>query len=383
MNWIDLKPQIRVVLLNGLIFFALIGLLLLAPPAAAAMKGIWESLSGGFKDPVVSHPKAGLHIYEGHDWASAHFEEFSSLDASYNDYIVWRREDFIGETVNIIDGVRQTPAAGSTNSQGTKYWFFGGSTTWGTGVADGHTYPAVFSRTVGVKASNFGETGYRARQSLAFLNNLLIEADHKRLDDVHVVFYDGVNDVATGCRSELRALSTSREAEIAEALDEASTWEEKYSLRRTFDQVKDLLSALTSRAMLVMDPERQLGTDFYKCSSDEGRAAAVAQALVGSWESAADIVEARGGTFTAILQPVAFIGEPDVSYLAELDESLAQQYEVVYPLVRELARDASFDFIDVTDAYDGCDSCYIDFCHVGPEAHEILVSRLSSELSVR
>ena len=48
-----------------------------------------------------------------------------------------------------------------------------------------------------------------------------------------------------------------------------------------------------------------------------------------------------------------------------------------YPLIIELATASNLNFLDLTGVYDGCGECYIDFSHVGPQGHQILVSSLS------
>ena len=43
------------------------------------------------------------------------------------------------------------------------------------GVNDINTYSSMFAKLTGTKVTNFGETGYIARQSLAYLNNYIIK----------------------------------------------------------------------------------------------------------------------------------------------------------------------------------------------------------------
>ena len=92
----------------------------------------------------------------------------------------------------------------------------------------------------------------------------------------------------------------------------------------------------------------------------------------------------RGGKFTAILQPVAYIGSANVGYLelnSANDAALSMQYKTVYPLIRQFAAAANIDFVDLSSAYDNCNNCYIDFCHVGPQAHQILVDYLVNSIN--
>ena len=125
--------------------------------------------------------------------------------------------------------------------------------------------------------------------------------------------------------------------------------------------------------------------NYYSCASDAERAEEVAATLVNTWLAASDLVKSKGGEFTAILQPVAFIGNPIIKYLnltTSYDIALAEQYTAVYPLVREMAEKRNIRFIDLTHVYDGCDNCYIDFCHVGPQGHQILVPNLIKYLDL-
>ena len=50
----------------------------------------------------------------------------------------------------------------------------------------------MFAKLTGTKVTNFGETGYIARQSLAYLNNYIIKNQKLDMKDVNVIFYDGV-----------------------------------------------------------------------------------------------------------------------------------------------------------------------------------------------
>jgi hypothetical protein len=108
-----------------------------------------------------------------------------------------------------------------------------------------------------------------------------------------------------------------------------------------------------------------------------------AETLVATWRVASDMARGNGADFTAVLQPVADIGSPTVDYLnlsAPFDIARSEQYRAVYPLIREIAESNKLNFVDLTGVYDGCDECYIDFCHVGPQAHVLLVTALSRHL---
>jgi hypothetical protein len=373
----NVMSWIKVIFFNIFTTFSLLGALLLTPPLVYY---VYSFTSSNGVESSSTDIRANLDLYSDFAWADKSFFEFSNLNTTYYDYITWRRDDFVGETVNISNGLRVTTAPQNRNSNISDYYFFGGSTTWGTGVNDANTYPSIFAQRFETQAINFGESGYIARQSLAFLNNFLVENSMSDLSERHVVFYDGVNDVAGRCRSEINGLGTLREHQIQNSLS-SQKGNEKYSFGKVFEQLTQFLQAVTRR--LGENDASLVAESTYSCSSDSKRAEDIARTLVETWQLASDTVVQRGGSFTAILQPVAFIGNPNVDYL-ELtnsnDLALKMQFESVYPLVRKFAEAANINFIDLSSVYDSCENCYIDFCHVGPQAHQILVESLVNKL---
>ena len=144
----------------------------------------------------------------------------------------------------------------------------------------------------------------------------------------------------------------------------------------------EFLQDVTNRLGILNAPS--IADNIYSCSSDPSRAEEIAKTLVETWKVSSELVTKRGGSFTAILQPVAFIGSASVDYLeltSGVDIALSMQYETVYPLIRQFAADASIDFIDLSSVYDNCSDCYIDFCHVGPQAHQLLVDSLAKAIN--
>lgn len=127
----------------------------------------------------------------------------------------------------------------------------------------------------------------------------------------HVVFYDGVNDIAHRCRSEISGLGTGREQQIQSMLPTTSN--EKFSFEKLFEQLTQFLQAVTRKLGIV--EASSIASENYNCSSDPSRAEEIAKTLVETWQVASDLVTHRGGKFTAILQPVAFIGSADIKYL--------------------------------------------------------------------
>jgi len=372
MSWI------KVIFLNILIFFSFVGMILLTPPI---LYPIYKIVSGINNNSTNIDKRAKLDIYNDISWAEKHFFEFSDLSTTYYDYIIWRRDDFTGETINISNGVRTTLTPQIKNNDIPDYFFFGGSTTWGTGVNDANTYPSLFAERLQTRVHNFGETGYIARQSLAYLNNFLIVNSKNNMSGDHVVFYDGVNDVSHRCRSEINDLATGRETSIREKLPSKKV-NSAYSFSKLFEQLKDFLQAAIQK--INKKNTQETVEQFYNCSSNPDKAEEIARSLVETWQTASDLITKRGGNFTAILQPVAFIGDPDINYLDLTSGNflaLGMQYKAVYPLIRKFAKAKNIDFVDLSLVYDKCANCYIDFCHVAPQAHKILVENLVYKLA--
>jgi len=367
-NWI------KVLIINLIIIFALLGMILLAPPVVV---GAYKVI-GAYKI-LPDTNKSSLELYSNYDWAEKFFKEFNQIRSKYYDYVTWRFSDYNGDTINIINGLRRSDNSININNQIKNYWFFGGSTTWGYGVNDEYTYPSLFARATNNQVINFGGPGYIARQSLAYFNNYLVRNEVRDMSNTHVVFYDGVNDIAQRCRSEIKGLGTGRQDRLRTQLRTKSS--EPFTYERTFGQVKDFLNAIIR--IFRSEVSIQDSKKMYSCSSNNERAQEIANTLVNTWQVASDLARSRGGKFTAILQPVAYYSDANVGYLklnSSNDKSMSEQYKAVYPLIIEAANIRNIEFIDLTKIYDDCNNCYIDFCHVGPQGHHILTSRLVYEL---
>lgn len=368
MNWI------KILFINALVLFALFGALFLSPPAVFYVKNSFVYLFGG--EHVHEIGKSAFHIYDDFNWAEKHFNELNAVHASYHDYVVWKRSDFSGETISVRDGFRRTiPSLNDTF--GDEYWFFGGSTTWGSGVDDANTYPSLVAAKFNVKVRNFGEPGYIARQSLASLTNEIL-LSKKSNDRVTVVFYDGVNDVLFRCALGMSDLGTSSENIIRNRTGELEA-EEVLSYEKTFHQIVYMMRKINEK----LAPDVKDKKELYVCHNNPERAKKIAETLVLTWKQAKNLAEANNMSFLAVLQPVAYWGNPNIDYLNLThadDVLLKKQYEAIYPLIIEEVKKHGIDFLDLTSLYDGCDDCYIDFCHVGPQAHHRLATALGETL---
>lgn len=357
---------IKVFIINLTIMFALLFVLVLSPPILHFVYSL------------------AVRTVEAEVFSDVNFSSTENLQVEYYDYISWRRSDARLDGITIVDGERITSEHNSL-SFGSETWFFGGSTTWGFGVLDNQTYPFYFSEMGQKNTRNFGESGYIARQSLAFLNNLTIENKTKNQDVNTIVFYDGINDVNFRCRKEVEGLSTARQAQLRERLRKAkSSNSEIFSFAKTFEQLIALVLKLKTKFLVS---EEELGDTFareqYSCSENHEKAHYVAKTLVNTWYQASIIAASKDSDFAAILQPVSFFGTSQVKGL-KLDNpnniALRKQYEAVYPLIKTYAKDREFKFIDATSVFAECNDCYFDFMHVGAKGNKILAEFLSLRL---
>tara|TARA_B100000900_G_C20559464_1_gene708223 strand:- start:74 stop:1195 length:1122 start_codon:yes stop_codon:yes gene_type:complete len=368
---------IKILLINFILVVFFLGIVLVSPPILSFIN---QSL---FSANEIIDKRSNLKIYQDYEWANKHFNEFHSLSTKYFDFYSWRRNDYKGETININDGIRHSYQS-NTHTTDMSYWFFGGSTTWGLGVNDNNTYPSIFAKKMNANVKNYGETGYISRQSLNYLQKILIENDnYADLTNINIFFYDGVNDVNVGCRKSVKGLETSRQNQFQAQINNNAHLNQ-FSFKRTFSQSIDFIKAIKNKIKkknITIDKE----IDKYNCHNNKQKALFVAESLVNTWEITSQIVRSRGGNFIAILQPVAHYGKSNLGevILSEAaNKPLFMQYQEVYPIIIQKAKEKGLNFIDLTSILDHCVDCYIDFCHVGPQGNTIIANSIIKSLNV-
>jgi hypothetical protein len=104
------------------------------------------------------------------------------------------------------------------------------------------------------------------------------------------------------------------------------------------------------------------------------KAHVVARQLVNTWKITSVLAEQQGIEFFAILQPTAFTNvgaslNPNLGLTEGLNFALSKQFVAVYPLIKQYAKDANINFIDLSFALDTCSDCYFDFCHLRPSGN--------------
>ena len=179
--------------------------------------------------------------------------------------------------------------------------------------------------------------------------------------------------IQTYCRRDVHDMQSSRQSQIQVMLNKFH--EDQWSIRLTFSQLWEFLREGFSTRV---DHE-----DFYNCDANPEKTKMVATFLVSTWEQSQWLAERHGDNFLAILQPVAFVGSPNLEHLNPDNVPnivshavLGSQYHAVYPLVKKEAEGRGINFLDLTDAYNTREFLYSDFCHVGSRGHEILVPKI-------
>lgn len=368
---IKIKELSKVIVINLLIIFALIGFLILTP---ATINYIYSSIYVKYKS-INDDPRQFLPNYENHEWASDVFKEFHSIKVEYNDYYTWRRSDFNGKTINITDGKRLTIQSNTISDLDTNVLFFGGSTIWGSGLSDDYTIPSFFSQISKRKSYNYGETAFIARQSLAYLNDLYINKEVDNSKRNIIIFNDGANDIMLRCRTYVKKLETHRQKQIRSRLDGGD--QSSLNFNHLLKPFIDLMTEFKNKAYLMYKSD----LDTYDCDKNIEKAELIAQTLIDTWIQANKIAESNDDDFIAVLQPIIYLGSAKSEHLVEVmdleTDYIKKQFESVYPIViQKISKLDNFNFIDFTSIYDHDSFMYIDCCHVGPEGSKLYAKKL-------
>ena len=215
---------------------------------------------------------------------------------------------------------------------------------------------------------NRAQLAYNSRQEL----DALITLYSKNVKPEVVVFYDGVNDAAFLCPSDIKELPAHRLVPLFRS--------KLYVKRSSF--VKEVLhKTFTENIVKLMSRFSTKAGDtkaLYNCLSDPNKAEEIAEIMMKNWELAHEMVTARGGKFIAVLQPAAFVGHPKTDYL-KLDEELGKNFSEVYKHIQQKIAERKNDWIfDLSNKFDdNKEYIYIDFCHVSSNGNQIMAEEIS------
>lgn len=358
-----MNRYLRLILINLLVLFILINAL---DFFSIAFLRIYYLSSYNKNNSSFPPTIAQLPAYKDYKWAKTHFKEFSELKAEYRSYVGWRRLPYKGETININNsGIRLTVCNKTELGAKKTIGFFGGSTMWGTGVNDSLTVPSIISQfDSDYNCINYGESGYRAFQSVQML---LLELAHGNVPDI-VVFYDGANNPII---SGQRFLSHDREFQINKRLLGTDPYGE---------QIPSFTSHYLSPTKYLFGKIiKKIHPSRLEYESDS----IAAVELLESWLLAKNISESYSITFLCVLQPVAFFGNPKINYLNEHLKNSPYNEEAFnyYNKVKELLEEEKYQplkesFVDMSMIFNDLDNIYFDWCHVGPQGNRIIAHKL-------
>ncbi len=324
--------------------------------------------------------RAYYPTYENKKFSNELFREFESLKTNYRSFLGWKKEKVKLNHINISGPYNTRKSRGEKINNSA--WFFGGSTMWGYGASDLQTIPSHFNSLTNIPVYNFGENSWNSRQSL----NQLINAIGDNNNPSFVIFYDGVNEVYSQCRSELKLLPAhSREKEIQNALKPIPIQ------KRISNFILSPYIAFAKKFSIQFPVFNQDQFKVYNCDINQAKALSIAQNLVFNWYTAYSLSKSKNFEFYAILQPNLYTTKTNSEYFyprkVKWNSEMEIQYRVVYDLtLKEIDKYCKFDsefcysFINGTDWLSGTNNIFIDHCHVNSLGNKVIAERLKSVL---
>lgn len=342
----------KIILINIGVLYLIISVIIIFSPLLIDLK---KSIIV----PPFNDKRFELPNYKNISWAKKHFFEFSKIKTKYYDHIVWRRNDFNGETITIKNGYRMN----NTNENfklNKDIWIFGGSTTWGTGSDDKNTIPSLIEKLTNISTLNLGETGYSTTQEL----NLLLRELVKHKPKI-IIFYDGVNDTGK-CMKNLNYFSTGQEAVLQSALSGSYSKKLIIAPLKILERVKEFTQ------------KNQNTKASYDCNTNISKTEKIAKTFVNNWITVELIAKKNNIKFIPILQPTFFTSMSNKDYLSTNYE-LKEQYEIVYELIKKELSKKDFKYLNLENSLNKLENYFIDFNHLSPNgniriAREIVTS---------
>lgn len=374
-----LSMLFKIVFINIAIFIFLLGLIVVGLPLTYDIYQLTQS--------TARWDYSTMPNFKNHAWAKGHFEEYSALKYRYYDYIGWRNLQFKGTTLNTdSEGYRRHSKTEHNNAE---IWIFGGSAILGPGARDSETIPAFLEHLSNKSTFNFGESGYVSHQSLNLLQKVYLQGGKPR----KVIFYDGVNDTDHKCSIEGDFYSSSLEKKIRRYVEDGRNFESGilvFGIFRPFliayQKFFEKFHGGLQFGQNTKNTQINQGDDCTKPNSIKLNL--VAKNLVSDWVVARRLVESNGGVFFPILQPVVFLGRPNISNQPRVKDDIQAhtRYELVYNRVKKQLDEMRFKYYDFTRILDAGsevenkdsieDLYYYDRCHLSPNGNERVASRL-------
>ncbi len=302
------------------------------------------------------------------------------MTTKYQPFVGWTKKEYKGNYIVINedgDRIHENHTNGSDTIKHAA--FLGGSTAWGTGSADDETIPAFLDAlNTDLIVHNFGEEAYNSRQELAKLINLYLDKRH--FDSV--IFLDGANEVTSYCIKGASKVTHHKEALFRKRIEDNISGVKNNVVFVALDY---LFIKKTNRLINALLRVEEIDPSiFYDCDKNDKKANYIAHTILENWKIAHALVNSKGGRFIAILQPNAFVGNPQLSHLKDfppMKNYLADQFKSVYPIIQKLIAEENLPWIyDLTDIYNSEEYIYIDYVHVSPNGNLIMAKRINQIL---
>ena len=307
-------------------------------------------------------------------------EQRESDSLAWHPYVYWRHKPYKGRYINVDErGIRATWRAPQSQQQPTRIFLFGGSTMWGTGARDDFTIASQLAKRIhaqknapGVEITNLGEHGYVSTQELLTLQ---LELRRGNIPDA-VIFYDGVNDVASAYQEGVAGIPQN---ELNRRIDfESPMASFAYAFVRESALFRPVLWRARDTVWRREDAQR----------SPEARSR-LARDAVRVYVGNVAIIDglARDFGFRALffLQPVVFTKRhlsADEQRGANENGFMREFFERAYDLMRkDGGLSANPRFHDISALFESVEApLYFDFVHISERGNEMVAEAMLPEV---
>lgn len=327
----------------------------------------------------VSDPRVKNEVYDNCSWADEYFKEFGQCGNTQDiPYIGWSRVEYSGKYVNIDEnGLRYTWNSKNSSNDPINIYFFGGSTTWGTGARDNYTIPSLvskylFENNINAEVTNYGETGFQNTQETIFL---MLEL-RKETPDI-VIFYDGVNDVYSAYQNKMAGVPQ-HGAVLAcknKYINYAVTMYTGHSyFWQCFTYLKNKVIGTRDKSVHATDNAIE---------NKEELAEEVIDVYSHNIKMIHALEKEYGFKAYFFWQPCLYTKK----HLSETEENLTEQQLEISQLYNlgvnhsHLKLNEDTSFIDISNIFDNHnETVFIDWCHLGENGNEIVANKIGKTI---
>ena len=317
-------------------------------------------------------------VYDNCSWADELFKEFRQQEVQDIPYIGRSRREYSGKYINVDEnGLRYTWNSKNSANDPIKIYFFGGSTTWGTGARDNYTIPSLvskylFENNISANVTNYGESGYQNTQETIFL---MLELQ-KDIPDF-VIFYDGVNDVYSAYQNKIAGVPQ-HGATPAYNIKYISYFVNLYTTHSyfwsCFTYFKNKLLGTRDKSVYATDTAIE---------NEEKLAEDVIDTYSHNMKIIHGLEKEYGFKSYFFWQPSLCTKK----YLSKTEESLMESRTEVAQLYNlgvnytHLKLNADTSFIDISNIFDNHNkTVFIDWCHLGENGNEIVANKIGKTI---